>query len=46
MQEFMYFWKTCVSAGHVFHESMCYGRTCEEGGQVKKVGMSCRSVQK
>ena len=28
MQEGMYYWKTSVSGGHVFHENMCYGRTC------------------
>ena len=34
MQEGMYFWKTCLSAGHVFYESICYGKTCEVGGHV------------
>ena len=28
MQEGMYYWKTCVSGGHVFRENMYYGRTC------------------
>ena len=27
MQEGMYYWKTCVSGGRVFHENMCYGST-------------------
>ena len=37
MEEGMYYWKTCVSAGYVFHESMCCGRTCEVGGHVLQV---------
>ena len=47
MQVSMYYWKTCVSWGdYVFHENMCYGRTCVVGEHVLQVGMSCRSVQK
>ena len=35
MQVGMYYWKTYVSGGgHVFHENMCYGRTCVVGGHV------------
>ena len=26
-----------VNVGHVFYESMCYGRTCEVGGYVLQV---------
>ena len=38
MQVGMYYWKTCVSFGcHVFHENMCYGRTCVVGGHVLQV---------
>ena len=37
MQEGMYYLKTCVSGGHVFHENMCHGRTCVVGGHVLQV---------
>ena len=37
MQEGMYYWKTCVSGCHVFHENMCYGGTCVVGGHVLHV---------
>ena len=37
MQVGMYYWKTCVSGRHVFHENMWYGRTCVVGGHVMQV---------
>ena len=37
MQEGMYYWKTCVSGGLVFHGNMCYGRTCVVGWHVLQV---------
>ena len=46
MQVGMYYWKTCVSGcDHVFHNIMCYGRTCVVGVHVLQVGMTCMSVQ-
>ena len=37
MQEGMYYWKTFGVGDHVFHENMCYGRTCLVGGHVLQV---------
>ena len=33
----MYYWKTCGSGGHVFHENSYCGRTCPVGGHVVQV---------
>ena len=40
MQVDMYYWKICGSGDNVYHENICYGRTCPE------VGISYRSVRK
>ena len=37
MQEGMYYWKTCGSGDHAFHENICYGRTYLVGGHVLPV---------
>ena len=37
MQKGIYYLKTCVSGGHVFHEKMCYGNTCVVGGHVLQI---------
>ena len=37
MQEGMYYLKTCVNGGHVFHENMCCGRTCIVGSHVLQI---------
>ena len=45
MQVDMYYWKTCGSGGHIFHENICYGRTCSVGGYVLQVCAEAATIE-
>ena len=45
MQVDMYYWKICDSGGHVYHENICYGRTCPVDGHVLQVFAETATIE-
>ena len=45
MQVDMYYWKICGSGCHVYHENICYGRTCPVGGHFLHVCAEATTIE-
>ena len=45
MQVDIYYWKTCISDGHVYHENVCYRRICPVGGHVLQVCAEAETIE-
>ena len=44
----MYYWKICGNGGNggnVYHENICYGRTCPVGGHVLQVCAEAATIE-
>ena len=45
MQMDMHYWKICGSGGYVYHENICYGRTCPVGWHVLQICAEAATIE-